>query len=79
MADAKAFNLKKWVLFNFIAWFFGVVLIMAFSTALEFFGVKHQQMAVGLGMGLGIGFMQWFLIRTSIPLSLTGYGYHLWV
>ncbi len=69
MSDIKAFNLKKWILFNFIAWFFGVVLIMVFSTALEFFGVKQQQMAVGLGMGLGIGFMQWFLIRTSIPLS----------
>ena len=71
MTEQVGFNLKKWVLFNFFGWFLGVTLIMAISPALEFFGIKHQQFAVGTGMGLGIGLVQWFLLRTSIPLKFS--------
>lgn len=71
MTEQVGFNLKKWVLFNFFGWFLGVTLILGISQMLDFFGIKHQQLAIGMGMGLGIGLVQWFLLRTSIPLKFS--------
>lgn len=71
MSEQQTFSVKKWVLFNFIGWFLGVFAMLGISSLIEAIGLKDMQMSVGAGMGFGIGLLQWWLLRTSIPVKFS--------
>lgn len=57
------------MLFNFIGWFLGVFAMLGISSLFEALAIKNTQISIGAGMGLGIGLLQWWLLRTSVPLK----------
>ncbi len=63
-----SFNLKKWVLLNFIGWFVGVFFIIALSSLLDSIGIEHMQFYIGTGMGTGIGLIQWWLMKDDLNI-----------
>lgn len=64
----SSFNLKKWILLNFMGWFVGVFFIIALSGVLDSIGIEHMQFYVGAGMGTGIGLIQWWLMKDDLKI-----------
>lgn len=63
-------SVKKWVLFTFLGWLLGIVLILFLSGFLDSIGIEGLQFYVGLGVSAGVGFMQWLVLRKAMPITL---------
>lgn len=69
--------MKKWVLFTFLGWLLGIVLILFLSGMFDSVGIEGLQFYVGLGVSAGVGFMQWLVLRKTVGMSLNWLWYSL--
>ncbi|MBK5255917.1 MAG: hypothetical protein JJE39_07785 [Vicinamibacteria bacterium] len=67
MTDSS--SLRPWVLFTFLGWLLGIVLVIAMALLSEALGIRAAQIPVGLGMGLGVGIAQERALRPLLGAS----------
>lgn len=60
----------KWMVWTFMGWLLGVMLIIVLSAPLDNEGAKDLQLYVGIGMGTGVGFAQWMLLKKFSRISI---------
>lgn len=64
-----SFPLKKWVLFNFLGWVLGIIIVLILSSTFDAIGIESLQFFVAVGIGFGVGLLQWLLLKRHFNIS----------
>ena len=63
------FSFKQWLLFNFLGWLSGTILVLILSATFDSIGIEYLQFYVATGIGAGIGLGQWLFLRRYLTIT----------